>query len=59
MDFNLKLTGDQINVILRLLDQGPHNQVRGVIDDIIGQVQRQEVDARQAQATPEPAPVVE
>jgi len=40
--FSLSLNIDQVNVILRQLDAGPHAQVRQLIDVIIQQVQAQQ-----------------
>lgn len=42
MNFSIALTADQINIVLRMLDQGPHAQVRQVIDSILAQVQQQQ-----------------
>lgn len=49
MELTIKLTADHLNVVLRHLDQGPHAQVRAVIDNIIEQVN--------AQQKPSPQPV--
>lgn len=49
--FTLTLSIEQINVILRSLDQGPHAQVRQLIDAIIAEVNAQQ--AKQA-TVPEP-----
>jgi hypothetical protein len=44
----LTLSTEQLNTILTHLDLGPHNKVRGVIDFIIAEVNRQ----NQPQETP-------
>lgn len=50
MDFNIKLSEEQLNVVLRHLDAGPHREVRPLIDAIIGQAQQQ------AATIPQPEP---
>lgn len=51
MDFNISLTEEQLNVVLRHLDAGPHREVRPLIDTIIAQAQQQ---AAKIQAPVEP-----
>lgn len=55
MNFSLSLTSDQINTVLRLLDQGPHAQVRQIIDTILQQVGEQQ-RLQTAKAEPEVHP---
>ena len=47
--FQITLDIDQVNLVLRQLDAGPHNQVRQVFDSIIAQVNAQQ-QARQQEA---------
>jgi hypothetical protein len=56
MEFKLTLNTDQINTVLRQLDQGPHAQVRAVIDYIIQQVNSQQPAANEDTKKPEDAP---
>lgn len=42
MEFNLKLSADYVNVILRQLDVGQHNLVRPVIDSLLEQIRQQQ-----------------
>lgn len=58
MEFKLTLSTDHINIVLRQLDQGPHAQVRAVIDAIIQQVNAQQQPAPAVEDTkkPEEAP---
>jgi hypothetical protein len=45
MVFNIKLDDAAVRTVLEHLDMGQHSKVRRVFDDILGQVQRQEVEA--------------
>lgn len=45
---NYTFTTEQLNAILRMLDQLPHGQVRQVIDFIIGEVNKQQAAAQQS-----------
>lgn len=57
MEFKLTLSTDHINIVLRQLDQGPHAQVRAVIDTIIQQVNgQQQPAANEDTKKPEEAP---
>lgn len=56
MEFNLKIAGEDVKTIFDCLDQGPHNKVRRIIDNIFAQVQQQEIAAQQPK---EPVPPVE
>lgn len=56
MELTLKLSTDHLNVVLRHLDQGPHSQVRAVIDSIIQQVNAQSQPAAEDTKKPEEAP---
>lgn len=49
MKIQLEFTLDQLNVLLRLLDNGPHGSVRQMIDYIITETTRQQ---QMAQAAP-------
>lgn len=51
MQFNLNLTIEQVNTILRALDQQPHSTVRQTIDYIISEVNAQQ----QVAQSPQPA----
>lgn len=42
MEFKFTLSSDEINVVLRQLDQGPHNMVRKVIDALLAQIKEQQ-----------------
>lgn len=48
MNITLTLTIEQINVLLRMLDAGPHAQVRQLIDLIITETTRQQQQQPQA-----------
>lgn len=54
MKFVLELDLEQVNVILRQLDHGPHGLVRPLIDQLISDVAMQQAKAK-AEAS-EPAP---
>lgn len=49
MNVTITFTVDQLNIVLRSLDQMPHAQVRQVIDMIITEANKQQQDAQQAQ----------
>lgn len=53
MDFNIKLSEEQLNVVLRHLDAGPHREVRPLIDAIIGQAQQQAATIPPTEVEPE------
>ena len=56
MQFNLSLTIEQINTILRALDQQPHAAVRQTIDYVISEVNaQQQAAAAAAQQAQQPA----
>jgi hypothetical protein len=46
MVFNITLDDAAVRTVLEHLDQGQHAKVRHVFDNILGQVQRQEAEAR-------------
>ena len=52
MEFNIKLSAEELRTVLDHLAVGQHNRVRGVIDNIVGQAQRQEVEAGISQDAP-------
>lgn len=58
---NFTFTTDQLNTILRMLDQLPHGQVRQVIDYIMTEANRQMAQAQTAneQKQDEPEAVAE
>jgi len=41
-EFTVKFSPEAINTVLAHLDQGPHREVRRVIDDIINQINAQQ-----------------
>jgi hypothetical protein len=45
MEFTIKLQDADVRTVLEHLDMGQHVKVRRVIDNIFGQVQRQETEA--------------
>lgn len=47
MNITLTLTIDQVNMILRCLDQAPHAQVRQLFDYIIAEASAQQQKAAQ------------
>lgn len=51
----LQFTIEQLNVILRHLDQGAHGAVRQLIDYIIGEANRQQQEAQAKQMAEAPA----
>lgn len=53
MNVTITFTVDQLNIILRSLDQMPHAQVRQVIDMIITEANRQQQEAQQPKAEAE------
>lgn len=40
-EFNVKFTREALNVVLGHLDNGPHREVRSIIDGIIAQINAQ------------------
>jgi hypothetical protein len=56
LDMNLDVNA--LQALIRTLDAGPHGLMRGIIDNIIQQVQTQEAEAR-AKAEAEPTDVVD
>lgn len=53
MEFTFKLNEEQLNLILKHLDMGPHKEVRGLLDYLFSSAQTQ---AQAAQAAKMPAP---
>lgn len=49
MNFTLTLSIDEVNLILRSLDNGPHREVRPLFDRIISDVAMQQNLARAAE----------
>lgn len=52
MEFTFKLNEEQLNVIIKHLDMGPHKEVRGVLDYLIGNANAQAQAARDAMTPP-------
>jgi len=50
MDFKLILNTEQINIVLKHLDAGPHREVRALMDNIITQLRDQEMAAQHTNA---------
>lgn len=53
MKIQLEFTIEQLNVLLRMLDSGPHASVRQIIDYIIAETTRQQQSAQPAQEAAE------
>lgn len=49
MVFKFELNDEQLNVIIKHLDMGPHREVRGVLDYLIGSANAQAQAARDAE----------
>lgn len=49
MVFKFELNDEQLNVIIKHLDMGPHREVRGVLDYLIGNANAQAQAARDAE----------
>jgi hypothetical protein len=58
MEFNIKLKADELNLVLEHLGAGQLNRVRPTFDNILGQAQRQEVEANTPPAPAEVEPQV-
>lgn len=52
MDFNLTLNTEQVNIVLKHLDAGPHREVRALMDNIITQLRDQEMAAQNVAPPP-------
>lgn len=52
-NITITFTIDQLNIVLRALDQMPHAQVRQTIDLIISEAQRQQQKAEAEAKAPE------
>lgn len=53
MVFKFDLSEEQLNVILKHLDLGPHKEVRPVLDYLFSSAQAQAAQAAKAQAAPD------
>jgi hypothetical protein len=54
--YNIQMVDGGVQLVLQALNQLPHGQVRGLIDEIAGQYQAQKMAAGRPDPGPTPAP---